>query len=334
MPTAARSSFTIPRQIFCRSGTNTTSGHYAVVEGVSRGSESKLPQLIAAGATERGVLYQKSSNPCIYLVYCEGTPELLPGDIWETVLAESLAANAEANMSAAVSETPAGEVSGAVCSYIMKVAMEVSRELAGWIVLVQNTDCLVPLARCIQRVPENCSVPMQSVFLTEPNWEVHSPTVNESGPPEWLKAGLPSAWRSLVFQTGQFQPAGIFKIETCMPESSNSICEISPNNFEWVFDIAATTGEMMRSPSFWRGNEEYSLGLHSQCDDRFTSIVMSIHGGLAQPGFKYRIHVGDKTCSGVKIMTPPTATVLFDARLFSQTLASSATWRSIRVEFL
>lgn len=204
-----------PESIECLSVDSVLRGQYSLVR-----STSKISRLLVTQASSDCIFaYERVGNPSVLLVYCEGVPELLPGDIWETVIADALSHHARANMSAAVSARMSHELIPQVCNDMKQVAVDVSRELVGWLILSFEDGHLVPLARCIQRVPEEELLNgissrhrgSNSQFLAA-SWEVRTrPSMKECGP-EWLARGLTPAWVGLATQPGCFRKEPSFSI--------------------------------------------------------------------------------------------------------------------------
>jgi hypothetical protein len=176
-------------------------------------------------------IFEKDGAPAdVILVYCEGVPELLPADIWETVIADALAGNAEANMVAAAS---AGELSDLVaekiCSDIRSIACEVSHELVGWIIVTYSNGALTPLARCTQRFDSPVSVGAGfPVFDSSVSWETRHRPSDRSGLPDWFSSHLSPSWLNLVTQSGCFTKTSSFSAK---PATSSFLSPRTPPIF-------------------------------------------------------------------------------------------------------
>ena len=208
-----------PETIECLSVDSVLRGQYSILK-----NPSKISSLLVEEPSSNCIFaYERVGNPNVFLVYCEGVPELLPGDIWETVIADALSQHARANMSAAVSAKMPDELTKQVCNDMKRVAIDVSRELVGWLVLSYEDNQLVPLARCIQRIPEEelrngaSRMHQGSTQFLGASWEVRTrQSVKESGP-EWLSRGLSPAWVGLATQPGCFKKEPSFSLRQSVP---------------------------------------------------------------------------------------------------------------------
>lgn len=244
------SSFRFPDEIDCSAKDARISGRYRFTTSAGR-----LPlSLVNSVDSKVTLIYEKMNSKGVYMVYCEGTPELLPGDIWETVVGDALSRHAHANMSAAVSGVISQEVLGNVCQDIMQVATEVSKELVGWFIIECVNDVLVPLARCVQRIDIGVSSEEKSESSTSPpnrisSWEVRTKDCPES--PGWLVRGLSPSWSTLVVQPGCFEKESTLLVKCVVspikrPTSARSLQTVHESSD--MSSISAGTESTMASP--------------------------------------------------------------------------------------
>ena len=200
--------------------------HDSVLRGqyklMNSGSKASL-KFVTSPDSEMLYVYERVGGRGVYLVYCEGVPELLPGDIWQTVIADALSRHAAANMSAAVSGHMSDTLCAELCEEIKNVATEVSKELVGWLIVSSGSSHMVPLARCIQRLPEDQlftprgSARPRSVQIADATWEVREATGSKAFTPEWLLRGLSPSWTTLVIQPGEFKKDISFRVRPVEP---------------------------------------------------------------------------------------------------------------------
>lgn len=211
MTTAVNQS-SFPDVLECSSGDSVLRGQYKLLPSTAMGSYLSF---VVEPANKLMYAYSRTGTKSVYLVYCEGVPELLPAEIWETVIAEALSRHAEANMAIAVKEAMSIDVCRKVCSEIKQIAVEVSKELVGWLIVSAGSSHMVPLARCIQRIPEDQFL-LKNAFgpveITNAPWEVRDPNTSKEFVPEWLSKGLDAKWIALVTQTGVFKKDESFNL--------------------------------------------------------------------------------------------------------------------------
>ena len=209
---------TFPDTIECISDDSVLRGRYELLE-----KGMKLPADLVGHVLDKCMyVYERCGHPNVFLMYCEAVPELLPADIWETVIADALAQHAEANMSAVVSRTVSEEVTNHVCQDIKRVAIDVSSELVGWLIVSFEQGHMEPLARCIQRIPEDqiradptaAPRPPYAQFLPT-MWEVRTRRSVCGSAPQWISRGLSPAWVSLTMQRGCFRKDASFNVRPC-----------------------------------------------------------------------------------------------------------------------
>ena len=195
-----------PDVLECTSADPVLRGQYKLLP--SAGLASQL-HFVEAPSDQVIYVYSRVGAKSVYLIYCEGVPELLPGDIWGTVVAEALSRNAEANMSVAMTESVSDQVCHGVCNEIKRIASEVSKELVGWLIVSAGPSHMVPLARCIQRLPEPGSTEVfrqtLPMGICSAFWEVREAASSKDSVPEWLSRGLDAGWVALVTQSGYFK---------------------------------------------------------------------------------------------------------------------------------
>jgi hypothetical protein len=211
MATAVNQS-SFPDVLECSSGDSVLRGQYKLL---SSSVMSSYLNFVVEPANKLMYVYSRTGTKSVYLVYCEGVPELLPADIWETVVAEALSRHAEANMAIAVRGAMSIDVCRKVCADLQQIALEVSQELVGWLIVSAGSSHMVPLARCIQRLPEDQFLlknAFGSVEITNAPWEVRDSSANIEFVPEWLNKGLDAKWIALLTQTGLFKKDEAFNL--------------------------------------------------------------------------------------------------------------------------
>jgi hypothetical protein len=321
-----------PEIIECLSEESELRGEYRLM----RCAESPF-KLAVAPTAKSSLFYEKLSQQKVYLLYCEGVPELLPGDIWETIIAEALANNAEANMSAAVSREVKQEVCLRVGEAIKQIATDVSKDLVGWIfVSFDQEEYITTLARCIERIPDleealnphsNAS---RTVRLSSSAWETRVQA--SKAPPFWIQKSVSGAWEHLVMQSGSFVKSesmllrpyrsgpvltrpiplknpDVLKSSVFYPPSIGEMESVRSSKFVWSLgDSTRVECEQglvnFASKAFSNPFGEYFiLQLRPQTkDDSFLSVSISrssIDGHMMgfRSSFKFKISIGAATSS-------------------------------------
>jgi hypothetical protein len=214
---ASLKSTAFPDVLECESSDPVLRGQYRLVP--TAGTSSYI-HFVAEPNNHVVYLYSRVGSKSVCLVYCEGVPELLPGDIWETVIADALSRHAAANMSVAVRKGMSDQVCSEICSEIRKIATEVSRDLVGWLIVSAGTSHMLPLARCIQRLPDEPHLRANlpgPVEISNASWEVREALSSKPSVPEWISRGLDAGWVALVTQTGLFKKDERFILAPASP---------------------------------------------------------------------------------------------------------------------
>jgi hypothetical protein len=237
-----------PDLLECTSLDPVLRGQYKLLP--SSGSNSHL-SFVQQPSNHLLYVYTRVGTKSVYLVYCEGVPELLPADIWETVIADALSRNAAANMSVAMRESVSDVVCKEVCREIMRIATEVSKELVGWLIVSAGTSHMVPLARCIQRLPDpgftESFTQSNPVGISSAFWEVRDAARGKRTAPEWISSGLDAGWVALVTQTGLFQKEEKFNLrpvsQGCAPVTKpvplSAVRRMASSRMPTVFEAPA-----------------------------------------------------------------------------------------------
>lgn len=260
-------------------------------------SSSLNPQLSFVSQPTNPLLYvyTRVGTKSVYLIYCEGVPELLPGDIWETVIADALSRYAAANMAVAARRSVSDDVCKEICSEIKRLAIDVSKELVGWLIVSAGTSHMVPLARCIQRLPESPADIVQAQTTGGmPNafWEVREAASPKESVPDWLARGLDAGWVALVTQSGFFKKDSKFALRpsslaaplVTKPIPLSAVKRMTsanrmPTLFESPFDVSGSYRTILSAGSFEQiGVSEFAWNLISSSSalDKLTQDAFGI----------------------------------------------------------
>lgn len=244
-----------PDVLECTSADPVLRGQYKLLP--SAGLAYQL-NFVETPANQVVYVYSRVGTKSVYLIYCEGVPELLPGDIWETVIAEALSRNAEANMSVSMRESVSVQVCQEVCGEIKLIATEVSKELLGWLIVSAGTSHMVPLARCIQRLPDPVASPevlrqASPMGMAGAFWEVREAASSKDSVPEWMSRGLDAGWVALVTQSGYFKKDDKF---TLRPGSNVAPLVTKPVPLSALRRMGSTSNRM---PTLFESTGETSV---------------------------------------------------------------------------
>ena len=332
-----------------------------------------LVNCFSAKPSSRSLLiYQKAGVENMFLGYCEGVPELLPADIWQTVVAESLSRHAEANMSAAVATDVSPVVAMNVCEEMIRIALEVSKELVGWLLFTVDKEAMTPVARCVQRIPEaelrEDSVrgnPPGVAQCPESSWEMMKPSnLGKRPAPSWISEKLSPCWCILATQSGRFRTDPSFTVRQVtetplltrpipfIPDISNesdvhesfltSKKGDSPAQLKWnLRDVSSELaswidfgglGIVSRVFTIRSEGLSFAIELHPWKGPGLISVTLA-RFDESKKAFRFRVSLGGSS-SGNKLLesTSSRFTVLMDPRLVFGT--RSAPGLSERIELL
>ena len=203
-----------PEKLYCDSSSGDLIGSYLLVDSRSR-DFSKL--LVSHDAVSAYVYLNANRTHSNLLVYCEGTPDLIPADMWRSVITEALSRNPEATLAASMDAERTEETAAQICADIKKVAMSACRDLVGWIIFTERGGVWGTTARCVRSLDPDTPTTISASPLGSTGrfaklasdysnvWEVRGRPSSVSTIPPWVsRGGLDSRWINLLSQVGCF----------------------------------------------------------------------------------------------------------------------------------
>ena len=211
---AHSSKMPFPEKLYCDSSSGDLIGSYLLVDSRSR-DFSKL--LVSHEAVSPYVYLNANRTHSNLLVYCEGTPDLIPADMWRSVITEALSRNPRAALAASMQGEGSEDAAVQICADIKRVAMSACRDLVGWIIFTERGGMWGITARCVRNVDPDTPTTVSASPLGSTGrfskltsecsnvWEVRSKSSSPTILP-WMmnRGGLDARWLNLISQVGCF----------------------------------------------------------------------------------------------------------------------------------
>ena len=263
-----------PEKLYCDSSSGDLIGSYLLVDSRSR-DFSKL--LVSHEAVSPYVYLNANRTHSNLLVYCEGTPDLIPADMWRAVITEALSRQPDASRVLSIRGKEVEAAAVQICAEIKNAAMSACRDLVGWIIFTERNGVWGITARCVRSLDPDTPTTIPSSPLGSTGrfsklvadysnvWEVRGRDSTSSVLP-WLKyGGLDTRWINLLSQVGCFDTNETKPVSVMLRPITTPTKEILPTVDEST--ISAGSMSTMITPP---GSPQDSGG---KCYGTLTQIV-------------------------------------------------------------
>lgn len=298
---ACSSKVPFPEKLYCDSSSGDLIGSYIMVDSRSR-DFSEL--LVSQEAVSPYVYLNANRTHSNLLVYCEGTPELIPAETWRSVITEALSRNPHATLTASMLGAECSQSAEMICSDMKKIAMKVARDLAGWIIFTERGGVWTISARCVRHVdPETPTTvsasPMGSTGRYSKwtsdcsnQWEIRGRISTQSILPWIDHAGMDTRWRSLLsqmgcFDSGESKPVSVVLRPVISTPTKGTLPTVDESSISGVSTMASPPSSPHQAPTYSGNVTQESVNLfcwnvactNNVCDKKSTT--------LTSPKFRY-----------------------------------------------
>ena len=289
-----------PEKLYCDSSSGDLIGSYLLVDSRSR-DFSKL--LVSHEAVSPYVYLNANRTHSNLLVYCEGTPDLIPADMWTAVITDALSRNPQATLTASMRGEEAEEAAVQICADIKKAAMSACRDLVGWIIFTERGAGWGITARCVRSLdPDTPStIPPSPLGSTgrfaklvadySNVWEVRSRQSSPSSILPWInRGGLDVRWINLLSQVGCFDSNETKPVSVVLRAITTPTKETLPTVDESTIS-ASSLSTMVSPPSSPRDSTRSCGNMTQVAENSFRwDVCEKIYQRVevASPKFRYK----------------------------------------------
>jgi hypothetical protein len=237
-----------PDKLYCESSSDDLVGPYSLIDSRSRDFSEIL---VSHEAMSPYVYLNANHTHTNLLVYCEGTPDLIPADKWRSVISEAISRNPRASLSASMHGEDSDDAVTRISSDIKKVAMNACKDLVGWVIFTEKSGLWMITARCVRCIDPDTPTTISASPLGSTGryarltsdcsnvWEVRSKRTSESIIPWIKKNDLDSRWFALLSQPGCFECSETKPVSVVLRPITSSPKEILPTVDESTISTAS-----------------------------------------------------------------------------------------------